>query len=99
MTPPLWILEYVKRELDRRSKEAAEKPVEKAATEAKPKKKGRGSKPKRDDHASEEQVKHTKQMLKDQGFDPVVLPEKGAAYFSQGDSRWPNSLPEVEEES
>ena len=88
MTPPLWILEYVKRELDRRSREAAEKPAEKPPAEAKPKKKRHTSKPKRDDRASAEQVAHTRQALADQGFTNIVLPEHGAAYFSQSDSRW-----------
>ena len=63
MTPPLWILEYVKRELTRRSEEGAKKAAEKVATKPPPKKKkSQASKPDRPDRATETQVQETKRL-------------------------------------
>jgi hypothetical protein len=90
MTPPLWILEYVKRELTRRSEEGAKKAAEKVATKPPPKKKkSQASKPDRPDRATETQVQETKRwLMEEKGFRDVVLPPHGTAYFSQGDPRW-----------
>lgn len=86
-----WTLEYTKRGIEFAAKKLAD-----AAAEAKkttppdkpPKRKRHASKPERNDRASDSQVADTIRKLKEKGFDPVVLPPNGAAYFSQGDKRW-----------